>query len=639
AAVVAVTLLLILIIHFFGHFTTSINETTLTRCHTMACLEHEIRLTENLNRRLDPCQDFENYVCSAWAVSPKNAEFVTSSLSELVIWWFDSVQTILRDDTKQLKVDAKVVAMFNACMREMTVTVDKQGFLRDFMKDRKLSWPERVHGSVDALGVLVDLDVNWQLPLWFKLKLISARGWTPHRIIVYPGPNMVYWKNLNEHVSLRQNEYFKAFYNKFTISDTEPTDDLIRHDVRAQERIFRMIFNASTSSSRKAERVLLGEIEKYTPSISSKRWIMALNKAYSVTPPFKIEDEVLITNTDVLATVQALFTELGEEVIIRHTSWWFLQNYAPLAGTDMLEIMLGNKREADIHKPFFCVSVVESCFAALLNLLYTRSLFSKSERENIDNFLGSIVQGAVSMVSSSRWLDEDSKQSTIKKLQNLSVALWPPEVMMAYKGFEKVHAAPSSKPKYFAQLWVEALKNMQRLKKSGVHESLTQMHANSYQPYFEYTDLLNRVDISLGALSKPMYYHEGTSAMMYGGLGIFFANQLVKAFDRTGIAFTANQGGSRLVSNKSLGIFKEKVNCLGSNSQNIFPEIPALEITFNAFREALNRNNTTVQTIEDFSEEKVFFMTACLMSCRLPGVENYFGADCNKAVMNFPEFA
>ncbi|CAN7946918.1 unnamed protein product, partial [Ixodes hexagonus] len=637
AAVVAVALLFTLMIHFFG-LSTAYSKEKLAHCQTTACFEHKIRLTENLDRRLDPCQDFETYVCSAWAVSPKNTEFVTSSLSELVISWFASVQTILRDDTKQFDVDAKVVAMFNACMSEMTITVDKLAFLRGFMRDRKLSWPEKIQMPVDALEVLIDLDVNWQLPLWFKLRLVRARGWTPHRIIVYPGPNMVYWKNLNKHVSMHQKDYFTAFYNRFTITDAEPRDDLIRHDIRAQQRIFDMIFNASTSNSRKAERVFLGELERYTPSISSKRWILALNKAYSVIPPFNTKDEVLITNTDTLATVQALFTELGEEVIIRHTSWWFLQNYAPLAGTHMLEIMLGNKHEADVQKPFFCVSVVEYCFAALLNPLYTRRLFSEPERANIDNFLGSIVQGAVNMVSSSKWLDEDSKQSTTKKLQDLRVALWPPEVAMTYKGFE-IHAAPSSKPKTFAQLWVAALKNMQRLKNSDGYESLTQMHANSYQPYFEYTDFLNRVDISLGALSKPMYYREGTTAMMYGSLGTFFANQLVKAFDRTGIALTPNQGGSLLFSNKSLEIFEDKINCLGSSSQNIFPEIPALEITFNAYHEALKGNNATVRTIEGFSEEQVFFMTACLMSCRLPGMGNYFGADCNKGVMNFPEFS
>ncbi|CAN7939494.1 unnamed protein product [Ixodes hexagonus] len=508
------------------------------------------------------------------------------------------------------------------------------------MRDRKLSWPEKTRASVDALEVLVDLDVNWRLPLWFNIRLIRARGATPHMIVVYPGPNVVYWKNLNEKISVRQEAYFKAFYRMFSNTDTEPTGDLIEHDIRAQQLIFAMIFNASTSRSRNAEKVPLGEIERYTPSISSKRWILTLNKAFNVTPPFDMKDEVLITNTDILATVQSLFAELGEEVIIRHTSWWFLQNYAPLAGTNMLELMLGNQRSADILRPSFCVSVVEYCFAALLNSLYTRRLFSKDERANIDDFLVSIVQGAVSMVSSSRWLDEDSKQSTTKKLQNLRVALWPPEDLMADNGSYEVYAASLSEQKNFALRWIDALENLQMFKNSDVYDSLTQMHANSYQPYFEYTDFLNRVDISLGALSKPMYYREGTSAMMYAGLGFSFANQLVRAFDRTGIALTKNQGGSRLFSKKSLETFEEKLNCLEPRFQNIFPEIPALEITFKAFREALKRKSTTaVRTIDDFSEEQVFFMTVCLMSCRLPGTGNYFGADCNKAVMNFPEFS
>ncbi|KAL1419533.1 hypothetical protein MTO96_025277 [Rhipicephalus appendiculatus] len=43
--------------------------------------------------------------------------------------------------------------------------------------------------------------------------------------------------------------------------------------------------------------------------------------------------------------------------------------------------------------------------------------------------------------------------------------------------------------------------------------------------------------------------------------------------------------------------------------------------------------------IADLTEEKVFFITACLSTCAKTPAENFYGGDCNKAMMNFAPFA
>nr|XP_037274649.1 neprilysin-1-like [Rhipicephalus microplus] len=62
-----------------------------------------------------------------------------------------------------------------------------------------------------------------------------------------------------------------------------------------------------------------------------------------------------------------------------------------------------------------------------------------------------------------------------------------------------------------------------------------------------------------------------------------------------------------------------------------------MEVAYEAFKRRIDKNNT--QLSEDLTEEKVFFITACLSTCARTPSDNLFGGDCNKAVMNFAPFA
>ncbi|XP_037502791.1 neprilysin-1-like [Rhipicephalus sanguineus] len=62
-----------------------------------------------------------------------------------------------------------------------------------------------------------------------------------------------------------------------------------------------------------------------------------------------------------------------------------------------------------------------------------------------------------------------------------------------------------------------------------------------------------------------------------------------------------------------------------------------MEVAYEAFKRRLDENGT--QLSEELTEEKVFFITACLSTCATTPADNLFGGDCNKAVMNFAPFA
>ncbi|KAH6927798.1 hypothetical protein HPB50_008632 [Hyalomma asiaticum] len=77
-----------------------------------------------------------------------------------------------------------------------------------------------------------------------------------------------------------------------------------------------------------------------------------------------------------------------------------------------------------------------------------------------------------------------------------------------------------------------------------------------------------------------------------------------------------------------------------------FPEIPALEASYAAFQRQLElkgddveQDNRQRRIMSTFTEQQVFFITACFTLCRLPKTIKSYGGDCNKAAMHFKPYA
>ncbi|KAH9378053.1 hypothetical protein HPB48_010605 [Haemaphysalis longicornis] len=93
--------------------------------------------------------------------------------------------------------------------------------------------------------------------------------------------------------------------------------------------------------------------------------------------------------------------------------------------------------------------------------------------------------------------------------------------------------------------------------------------------------------------------------------------------------------------------YKSRDSCLDydqgqsqAENRSLFPEIPALEVAYAAYLDAVRNSGGVPQGIAPgLSGEQVFFSTLCYMTCSLTDDHGFGQADCNKAVRNFPAFA
>ncbi|KAL3195638.1 hypothetical protein MRX96_001771 [Rhipicephalus microplus] len=243
----------------------------------------------------------------------------------------------------------------------------------------------------------------------------------------------------------------------------------------------------------------------------------------------------------------------------------------------------GSEHRAEEERPRFCAGQIEPGYKLLIAAMATVAHFSENERRNIDHLLGNILQVAVDKTWACSWFDNDTKQAAAGKTHK------------------------------------------------HVHRGLA--------PGKHTCKLLNHLSLSLGALAPPLYYPDGTNAMLYGGVLYLYARALITAVGNEG--FTVNAEAEVTSSWLSREVQKafslRALHCL-PGGVSIFPEVPAMEVAYEAFKRRIDKNNT-LPLSEDLTEEKVFFITACLSTCARTPSDNLFGGDCNKAVMNFAPFA
>ncbi|CAN8019613.1 unnamed protein product, partial [Ixodes persulcatus] len=154
-----------------------------------------------------------------------------------------------------------------------------------------------------------------------------------------------------------------------------------------------------------------------------------------------------------------------------------------------------------------------------------------------------------------------------------------------------------------------------------------------------YYHLFNSVSVAAKVIGEPFYYPDASPAILYGGLGHIFSLQIVRAFDGEGILLDPIGRFTSWWTPEFRKEYASREKCGASSGSNIFPEVPAMEIAFRAYK--ANKYPLAPRGLylhDPFSANQVFFMSLCRASCKQVGGSK--GSEsCNKAVRNSVDFA
>ncbi|KAK8777791.1 hypothetical protein V5799_020866 [Amblyomma americanum] len=157
----------------------------------------------------------------------------------------------------------------------------------------------------------------------------------------------------------------------------------------------------------------------------------------------------------------------------------------------------------------------------------------------------------------------------------------------------------------------------------------------------QYNAGLGVISMSVGLLAPPFYYSTGTSAMLYGGLGFMYAEELVYALNsmlcllKDGKGFL-NEADSRL----ALQSTPCPLWCPYANgSARLFPVLEAVDIAYSAYARFWNEaSDLPIKGLKTYSADQLFFITACHTGCYVDRVGVPSNYPCTVALEKFAPF-
>ncbi|KAH7943359.1 hypothetical protein HPB52_007263 [Rhipicephalus sanguineus] len=125
-----------------------------------------------------------------------------------------------------------------------------------------------------------------------------------------------------------------------------------------------------------------------------------------------------------------------------------------------------------------------------------------------------------------------TKHGAMQKLRSARTKLWLAPEFLTNEVLEDTYSEfPESNSTSFTKLWVQTRRFGRHLLGTKAGFLAHSLMESTALPYVQYVHLLNEVRLSVGALVPPLYYPEGTTSMLYGGLGFFYAKSLIDALD------------------------------------------------------------------------------------------------------------
>ncbi|XP_049518471.1 neprilysin [Dermacentor silvarum] len=613
-------------------------------CRNTQCRGYAQLFLVNVNWTVNPCSDFEAYVCSKWKLSSDPYAYGSALGTYAIQEWFNVFHTMIVEGPQRFAAARKAQAMFDVCLINSSDNGSSAALLRQFMLDRKIPWPDDPLLNASPLGVLVDLAYNWRLNMWFRLKVRRTPKKALHTLLITTSNSAPLWSAYKE-VAIRAEgivSYWNRFHDTFAMHQPRRSEQEIERIENVEQNVLAELQQVIDKDVAEPGEFSLNDIANITTNIASQRWIEELSANARVEGGYGLSDRIVTNDVALLEAVDKLFSKYDRRSLLLHISWFFIQAFAPLEDRNLLPMSSDGTWPSMVRRRRLCSTRVEMSYQLLVRSLVALTIFTAQSRKAISGYLGFVTQLARNKMSALPWFaDESFRRAASSKLQSSTVVLWPPKDLLTDEGLTAMYANFSSNEVSLVEHWVNDMKAARALRRQPKYDEVQDYPLSFMQPLFQYDYIMNRVLISAAALRMPAYSGQGTKSMLYGGLGFSYALQLVKALDPAGLRVDADGNVNSWAPKEwSEAIANRSALCHGSSSdKSLFPEVPALELAYAAYEMAPGDTPYPGRVTMAFNEDQVFFITVCLSLCNLSPTFGSMRGDCNKAVANFAKFA
>ncbi|XP_075727199.1 neprilysin-1-like [Rhipicephalus microplus] len=619
--IVAVVLFLVVLLAcavavmlFFRH------KKTVGYCIKDACIEHAKRLSATINTSYDPCVDFYAFVCSGW-----QKHFPEQSLQGKMNE--DARIGMLEELSADIWFHGRATRLYNKCMDpQQSDILANILWLTAFMNSVNLEWPFRNPNvtKVRPLEIMINVSANYDLNFLFSLQVITNSS-TGKVLLFKRHFNGVAWHDRIQK-PLSPVDYARIVKEQLKALQLVEYVDYEPSLLQKLEKSFTDANNHKTQGNQ--SWFLIGDLDTKTSSIEHGLWLKSLNSAYSRQSLFWVTDNFAVAeDLGILKSINTLFREYSEVELSIGIAWMFIQSHVWVAIGKAGFMFLDNVEE---KKKLACLEHVTARFGLLPSLGHILKAYPNEEaRHEVTDFIENIRTRFNTIMQKTFWIDREIRETAVRKIENIYLNTLPPNQFFV-ENFRKTlyQPFPDTNKVAFMELWLNNSYVYQQLQLNKHFNNVYKKQRTYRHQAYVYTYLLNTVDTDLLAFEPPLFYRGGTFAMNYATTGTLIMREIIKSIDPAGTSIDDRGEIIHWWGKSESAEYNSRLNCDlgqedGQAAMSVMPMIPALEVSYKAFKAAAEEEATMgggvedlrLRGLDDFVDEQIFFMSYCYALC------------------------
>ncbi|XP_064472781.1 membrane metallo-endopeptidase-like 1 [Ornithodoros turicata] len=608
-------------------------------CDTEDCLRFRWLVDTSLDSAKDPCQNFHAFVCAgleqkSLGIFPRSYGGMIGATSRNLRDSFHKKLSTAQVPPEKQDAFQKAAAVFQNCLKVKKEQRKNRKEIVDFLKLHGLSFPDELR--FDPLDILIRFVVKIDIPLLFSMQpaLIGRPPRVLIQLTVAPYFTSEKFSGLQRIVDGRYHKFISEVLS--TIFSTAEDKTRIGAIVKAELEVI----SASNVRDFGNDTVIVAPLAYFgflqNSELSGSRWKDTLARHTNNRLPGHF---MLRVNTHHMKLLHFLFdssSDLSDNTLKIFLAW---RTTLYLYRTWISVLETSSKER--------CFGTVSSVFplAAVSEVL--SQTVNKTRVSDVKNMTEIIVQEIAKLFTTSTWLDDESRNASLKKLSLMKRCIGY-DLGPNSRSIEELY--PDFTGPYIAD-FIAIRKAVAELRWQNLYGGLIKNNQCISPPVHAgkafYNTEENTVFVPAGAMVGPLFTFGAPPEVNVATLGSLLAHEIMRGFDDVGRQHDGFGKQTRLWTKESEAAYRKSVTCFNETtvqrgkhreySKEILLDLLGQRFVLNAYRSASERFNLPLRPVKGLTKDRLFYVSRCMIWCGSPG--SHLQERCNVPLMYSPHFS
>ena len=291
--------------------------------------------------------------------------------------------------------------------------------------------------------------------------------------------------------------------------------------------------------------------ELTTPPGFPASWLTFFQEYYASNPQLEIDpsERVIINDLAYFKNLSTLLASVDKKVVANYLMWRLTDStmhFLNKVARDLKETFHmardGNSEPPKDWKR--CLKAVgfdnydETNFIFAASSMYAKAYFKPEAKEKLEKMVGYLRKAFKQMVEQNDWMDTDTKEEALKKLQKMNQFIAYPDEILSKEHLDRIYDGLEMEQDSYLDNAMKLRGHMENFLSGQLHEPLDPLDWREHKLVAVVNALynldLNAMEFPAGFLGDPFYNAEVPMYLNFGAIGLVMGHEITHGFDDQG---------------------------------------------------------------------------------------------------------